>query len=93
MTNYQQGMRIECGECGEQAQMHRLTKSGRLYCIKLDPESDALYRFRRYEKVTPENERRVAMRVPVRNLIRGVFPSGLGLALQRATNGFIEEST
>jgi len=88
MTNYQDGMRIECERCGEQAQWHRLTLSGAMYCLKLEPESDAKYKFVRFEKVTPENERRVAMRVPVRNLVRGVFPSGLGSALLAATTGF-----
>ncbi|RLB68536.1 MAG: hypothetical protein DRH08_00685 [Deltaproteobacteria bacterium] len=87
MTNYQEGMRIECDVCGEQAQWHRLTLTGRLYCLKLEPESEAKYKFVRFEKVSPENERRVAMRVPVRNLVKGVFPNGLGKALLEATTG------
>jgi len=87
-TNYQDAMRIECDVCGKQAQWHRLTLTGRLYCLKLEPESDASYKFYRFERVTPENERRVAMRVSVRNLVRGSFPNGLGKALLAATTGF-----
>ncbi len=94
MTNsdygFQGAMRIECEECGEQAQMHRLTNAGVFYCLKIR-DSPSLYKFMRYEVVTPENERRVAMKVTVRDLVRAKLPKGLGKALQRALTTQVDE--
>ena len=93
MTNpsdydYQGAMRIPCEKCGEQAQYHRLTPAGCMYCLKLRRDSSSWYKLVRYSN-PGKNERRVAMNVGVRELVKGRFPDGLGLALRAATTSFV----
>ena len=88
-TTFQESMKIECEKCGREAQQHRLTPSGNMFCLVIRRQSDSWWKLTRYGNPA-RDEKTVAALVPVRELEKGIFPFGLGEALQAAISGFVE---
>ena len=83
MTKYQEAMKTECRDCGDDAQNHRLTPTGNFYCLELNEAGWQRYAapYRRTSGIVDLT--RIVYTCAVRYLRSSPLPSGLGTALNR----------
>ncbi len=89
MTKFQEGMKTECRDCGEDAQSHRLTPTGNFYCLILNDTGNSRYMGGYYGRRNSglADLSRIVYTCAVRYLRRSPLPSGLGHAI----NGALKE--
>ena len=84
MTKFQEGMKIECRDCGGDAQAHRLTPTGNFYCLELNEVGWDRYAYPRSNRAGVVDLSRIVYTCAVRYLRRSPLSSGLGHAINGA---------
>ena len=75
-------MHTECDRCGTAAQLHRLTPSGRFYCLQFNYTN----RWRK-DSMTGTDKHFFTMRCKVNELIRSPLPQSIGKLINGELRG------
>ena len=88
MTKFQEGLHVQCQQCGENASQHRLTDVGNFYCLTLNEEGWDRYAAPNNYRAGIVDMSRIVYTCAVKYLRRSPLPQGLGVAINGALKSF-----